>query len=51
MNRVLARIGHAVCDCIASPARLEKFASASSVRDKFTIQALARELQHLDGTL
>ena len=45
------RIGHAVRDCIASPARLEKFASASSVRDKFTIQALARELQHLDGTL
>jgi hypothetical protein len=28
--------------------QLEKLASASGVRDKFTIQALARELQHLD---
>jgi len=44
-------IAHAVRDCIANPDRLERFAFASRVRDKFTIRALARELQHLDGTL
>jgi glycosyltransferase involved in cell wall biosynthesis len=46
-----ACIAHAVCDCIASPDRLEKLAFVPPVRNKFTIQALARELQHLDGTL
>jgi glycosyltransferase involved in cell wall biosynthesis len=46
-----ACIAHAIHDCIASPDRLKKLASASGVRDKFTLQALARELQHLDGTL
>ena len=44
-------IAAAVRDCIANPDRLERLAFASRVRDKFTIQALARELQHLDGTL
>ena len=44
-------IAHAVRDCIANPDRLERLAFASRVRDKFTIQALARELQHLNGTL
>jgi glycosyltransferase involved in cell wall biosynthesis len=44
-------IAHAVRGCIANPDRLERLAFASRVRDKFTIQALARELQHLDGTL
>jgi glycosyltransferase involved in cell wall biosynthesis len=44
-------IAAAVRDCIANPDRLEKLASTSRVRDKFTIQALARELQHLDRTL
>jgi glycosyltransferase involved in cell wall biosynthesis len=44
-------IAAAVRDCIANPDRLERFAFASCVRNKFTIQALARELQHLDGTL
>ena len=38
-------IAHAVRDCIASPDRLEKLASASGVRDKFTIEALANQLQ------
>jgi glycosyltransferase involved in cell wall biosynthesis len=46
-----ACIAHAVRDCIANPDRLERLASASRVQDEFTIQALARELQHLDGTL
>ena len=46
-----ACIAHAVYDCIASPDRLEKLASASGVRDKFTLQALARELQRLDVTM
>jgi glycosyltransferase involved in cell wall biosynthesis len=46
-----ASIAHAVRDCIASPDWLEKLAFASGVRNNFTIQALARELQHLDGTL
>jgi glycosyltransferase involved in cell wall biosynthesis len=46
-----ACIAHAVRDCIANPDRLERLASASRVHDEFTIQALARELQHLDGTL
>ena len=44
----IARVVH---DCIAGPDRLERLASASPVRDKFTIQALARELQDLAGTL
>ena len=44
-------IAAAVRDCIANPDRLERLAFASRVRDKFTLQALARELQHLDGTL
>jgi glycosyltransferase involved in cell wall biosynthesis len=44
-------IAAAVHDCIASRERLEKLAFSSGVRDKFTIQALARQLQHLDRTL
>jgi len=40
-----------VRDYIASPERLEKLASASDVRDKFTIEALANQLQHLGATL
>ena len=40
-----------VRDCIASPDRLEKLASASGVRDKFTIEALANQLQLLGATL
>jgi glycosyltransferase involved in cell wall biosynthesis len=46
-----ACIAHAVRDCIASPERLEKLASASGVRDKFTIEALANQLQRLGATL
>jgi glycosyltransferase involved in cell wall biosynthesis len=46
-----ACIAHAVYDCIASPDRLEKLASASGVRDKFTIEALANQLQGLGATL
>ncbi|HEX4706297.1 MAG TPA: glycosyltransferase family 4 protein [Candidatus Udaeobacter sp.] len=46
-----ACIAHAVRDCIASPDRLQKLASASSVRDNFTIEALANQLQHLGETL
>ena len=46
-----ACIAHAVRDCIANPDRLEKLASASGVRDKFTIEALANQLQRLGATL
>jgi len=46
-----ACIAHAVRDCIASPDRLEKLASASGVRDKFTIEALANQLQRVGATL
>ena len=46
-----ACIAYAVRDCIASPGRLEKLASASGVRDKFTIEALANQLQRLGATL
>src|SRR5436309_3652661 len=46
-----AFIAHAVRDCIANPDRLEKLASASGVRDKFTIEALANQLQRLGATL
>jgi hypothetical protein len=46
-----ACIAHAVRDCIASPDRLEKLASASRVRDKFRIEALANQLQRLGTTL
>jgi glycosyltransferase involved in cell wall biosynthesis len=44
-------IAHAVRECIASPDRLEKLASASGVRDKFTIGALVDQLQRLGATL
>ena len=46
-----ACIALAVRDCIASPDWLEKLASASGVRDKFTIEALANQLQRLGATL
>jgi glycosyltransferase involved in cell wall biosynthesis len=46
-----ACIVHAIRDCIASPNRLEKLASASGVHDKFTIEALANQLQRLGATL
>ena len=46
-----ACIVHAIRDCIASPDRLEKLASASGVRDKFTIEALANQLQRVGATL
>ena len=46
-----AGIAHAIRDCIASPERLEKLASASGVPDKFTIEALANQLQRLGATL
>ena len=44
-------IAHAVPDCIASPDRLEKLASASGVRDKFAIEVLANQLQRLGAIL
>jgi len=46
-----ACIVHAVRDCLASPDRLEKLASASGVPDKFKIEALANQLQCLGTTL
>ena len=46
-----ACIAHAVRDSIAGPDRLEKLASASGVRDKFAIEALANQLQRLGATL
>ena len=46
-----ACIAHAVRDFIANPERLEKLASASGVRDKFTIEALSNQLQRLGATL
>ncbi len=46
-----AGIAHAIRDCTASPDRLEKLASASGVRDKFTIEALANQLQRLGASL
>jgi glycosyltransferase involved in cell wall biosynthesis len=42
-----ASIAAAVDGCIASPDRLERLAFASRVRDQFTIQALANQLQRL----
>ena len=46
-----ACIAHALRDYIASPDRLEELASASGVRDKFTIEALANQLQRLGAIL
>ncbi|MFL6505988.1 MAG: glycosyltransferase family 4 protein [Candidatus Udaeobacter sp.] len=46
-----ACIVNAVRECIASPGRLEKLASASGVHDKFTIEALANQLQRVGATL
>jgi len=40
-----------VRDCIASPDRLEKLASAAGVHNKFTIKALANQLQHMGAIL
>jgi glycosyltransferase involved in cell wall biosynthesis len=45
------RIASALRNCVANPDRLEKLAFLSRVRNKFTIQALAHELQHLDEML
>jgi glycosyltransferase involved in cell wall biosynthesis len=44
-------IAQAVHCCIASPHQLEKLASASRVHINFTLQALVREMQDLDGML
>ncbi|HEX3586054.1 MAG TPA: glycosyltransferase family 4 protein [Candidatus Angelobacter sp.] len=41
----------AVRDCIADPDRLERLASASHVRNNFTLQALADQLEDLGGRL
>ena len=46
-----ASIAAAVRNCIANPDRLNRLASASHMRNRFTLQALADQLQHLDGTL
>src|SRR5258705_12697204 len=46
-----AFIAHAVRDCIANPDRLERLASASGVRDEFTIDGLAQQLHDLGATL
>ena len=46
-----ACIAAAVHECIASPERLATLAAASRLADKFTLQALARKMQNLDGTL
>jgi len=44
-------IAAAVRGCIANPDRLNKLASASHVRNRFTLQALADQLRDLVGTL
>lgn len=46
-----ASIAAAVRNCIANPDRLNRLASASYMRNRFTLQALADHLQQLDGTL
>jgi Glycosyl transferases group 1 len=46
-----ACIAHAIRDCIGNPDRLQKLASASGVRDEFTIDGLAQQLQELGATL
>jgi len=46
-----ACIAHAIRDCIVNPDRLEKLASASGVRDEFTIDGLAQQLHDLGATL
>jgi glycosyltransferase involved in cell wall biosynthesis len=46
-----ACIARAIRDCIASPDRLEKLAFASRVRDEFTIDGLAQQLQELGAAL
>ena len=51
LRNPLPSIAAAVHDCIASPNRLERLASASGVRDKFTIEALADQMQRLGATL
>ena len=43
-------IAAVVRDCIANADRLQELASASRVRDKFTMQALGQRLQELRAT-
>lgn len=44
-------IAGAIRDCVANPDRLGRLASASHVRNTFTLQAFAAKLQDLDETL
>ena len=46
-----ACIAHGIRDCIARPDRLERLASASDVRDEFTIDGLGQQLHELGATL
>ena len=46
-----ACIAHALRDCIANPGCLDKLAPATGLRDKFTIEALANQLQRLGASL
>jgi len=49
-GRLPTCIVHAVHDCIPSRERLEKLASALRVRDKFTLEALAKQVQRMRPT-
>lgn len=44
-------IAAAIRDCLNNPHRLREFAAESSVRERFTIQAFAHQLQELATTL
>ena len=46
-----ACIAATVRDCVANPGRLQKLAAASSLDNKFTLPALAQQLQELAATL
>src|SRR5439155_10357554 len=46
-----ACIATAIRDCVADPAQLRRFSTASRVRDEFTIEALSQHLQELGATL
>mgnify|MGYP001792312468 CR=1 FL=1 len=46
-----ASIANAISDCLANPSRLQQFAVASRLPEKFTINALAKRLQELGSAL
>jgi glycosyltransferase involved in cell wall biosynthesis len=46
-----ACIAATIRDCLGDPSRLQKLASVLTVRERFTIEALGQQLQHLGAAV